>query len=61
MKRIQEFLGNRPKTPGQKPSRLERVVVCCEGAKEVKEYRRVVQSMLDHAMVVNPEIVTTAG
>ncbi|QDZ21920.1 hypothetical protein HOP50_06g44610 [Chloropicon primus] len=47
MKKIKKMLCN-------KPENLLRLVVHCGSAKEARQYKRTMQSMLDHAFLVNP-------
>ena len=45
----------------QKPQHLERLVIHCYTLKEAKQYKRIIQSMLDHAFLLNPELKDEPG
>ncbi len=42
-----------------KPENLQRLVIHCSTLKEVKQYRRIIQSIFDHAFLINPETALT--
>ena len=44
-----------------KPENLEKLVIHCCTSKEVKQYKRIIQSMLDHAFLLNPKELDEAA